>query len=98
MNTYVAQIIYRIDCEGVIAEQYEEQWRLVFADNEDEAVEQAKKIAATEATTFIDRHGRAICWNLIAVKDLQPVVLENGVMLFSVLKEVEPVAEPVWMQ
>lgn len=98
MKTFVAQVIYRIDCEGIMKEQYEEQWRLIFAENEDEALDEARQIASTDATTFVDRHGRTIHWKLIAVKDLQPVTLENGTLLFSTLKEVEPVAEPLWMQ
>mgnify|MGYP003937355137 CR=1 FL=1 len=96
MNTYAAQIIFRISCEHVATEQYEEQWRLVYAHDEKTALEEVKQIAKTEECTFLDRHGRKVTWKLIAVKDMQPVSLENGAMLFSSVKEVTPIATPVW--
>jgi len=98
MLTFTAQIIYRIECENILTEQYEEQWRLIFANDENDALSRARMTAQEEETTFIDRHGRAVCWKLLAIKDLQPVHLENGALLFSTLKEVEPVAAPLWKQ
>ena len=96
MKAYTAQIIYRIICEGVLTEQYEEQWRLVFADDEREALNTAKQVASEEQTTFVDRHGRTVSWQLVAVKDLCEVELNNGSLLFSTVKEVEPVVTPLW--
>lgn len=96
MKAYTAQIIYRIICEGVITEQYEEQWRLVFAHEEREALEAAKQVANDEQTAFVDRHGRTVEWQLIAVKDLYEVALNHGTLLFSSVKEIEPIAAPVW--
>lgn len=98
MNTYTAQIIYRIKCSGTKTEQYEEQWRLIFGNNEREALEQARTIALDEEATFIDRHGRTIVWEMVAVKDLQQVELRNGTLLMSTVKEVEPIAAPVYME
>ena len=93
---YVAQLIYRILCAGVKVEQYEEQWRLVFASDERAALEEAQRIGSTDEAVFADRHGRIIQWQLVAVKDLQPVQLKNGSLLASVVKEITPVASPVW--
>jgi hypothetical protein len=93
---FIAQLIYRIECNGLSTDQYEEQWRLVFADNEAEAIEKAKQIAAKDAAMLIDRHGRTIEWKLLALKDLQKICLENGSLLFSVIKEAELVPAPVW--
>jgi hypothetical protein len=96
MKSYTAQIIYRIKCNGTTTEQYDEQWRLIYAADEREALFQAKTIATQEEMAFVDRHGRAIAWELVAVKDIQEVALGNGVLLFSELKEAHPVASPVW--
>ncbi len=96
MNPYTAQIIYRIKCESIGTEQYDEQWRLVFAEDERDALYKARAIAKKEEATFIDRHGRTVTWELIAVKDLKPVELTNGALLFSSVKEVEPIAAPLW--
>ena len=96
MKTYTAQIIYCIECEERPTDQYEEQWRLVFAADEHAALEEARAISKNEEVTIIDRHGRNICWRLVAVKDIQEVSLENGSLLFSMIKDAEPIAAPVW--
>ncbi len=97
MKSFTAQIIYRIECEGLPTDQYEEQWRLVYADNEVSALGEAKKAGLGEEATFIDRHGRTICWKMLAVKDVQPIELTNGGLLFSMVREPEMVAAPLWM-
>jgi hypothetical protein len=98
MKSFIAQIIYSIVCEGINTDQYEEEWRLLYADDREAALLQARKIAETEEETLIDRHGRAISWKLLAVKDLREIQLDNGALLFSTIKEVEPIAAPVWAQ
>lgn len=96
MKAYTAQIIYRITCQDVHCEQYEEQWRLIFAHDERAALEEARKVAAKDECTFVDRHGRRVTWQLVAVKDLNEIEVENGALLFSTVKEVEPIATPLW--
>ena len=96
-KTFIAQLIYRIECDGLSTDQYEEQWRLVYAENEQQAMELAKGIAAKDAETLIDRHGRYIEWKLLAIKDLQQICLENGTLLFSVIKDAELVPAPIWL-
>jgi len=97
MKSFTAQIIYRIDCEGQPTDQYEEQWRLVYAEDENAAVAQAREAGRSEEATFIDRHGRTICWKMLAVKDLQPVELKQGGLLFSQLREATLMPAPVYM-
>ena len=96
MRSFTAQIIYRIECEGLFTDQYEEQWRLVYADNETQALNEAREAGKREESTFIDRHGRTMCWRMVAVKDLQPVELKNGGLLFSMVREVEMFSAPLW--
>ncbi|XZF14106.1 DUF4288 domain-containing protein [Chitinophagaceae bacterium MMS25-I14] len=97
MKTYTAQIIYKIECEGIATEQYEQQWRLVLAEDDENALREARKMAREEESTFVDRHGRTVFWKLLAVKELKEIDLSNGCLLFSEIKEVEPLAAPVWM-
>lgn len=92
----MAHIIYRIVCEKVSTEQYEEQWRILYAADERTALEESRRLGAAEETSFIDRHGRVVKWELIAVKSLQEVSLGHGALLFSEVKEIEPIAAPVW--
>ncbi len=96
MQSYTAQIIYRIECDGHPTDQYEEQWRLVYADNEEHALSEARETGITAETTFIDRHGRTIDWRMLAIKDLQPVDLQHGGLLFSMVREAELIPAPVW--
>jgi hypothetical protein len=98
MNTYTAQIIYRIKCSGTQTEQYEEQLRLVFGTDERHALEQARTIALDEESTFVDRRGRTVAWEMVAIKDLQQVVLQNGTLLMSTVKEVEPIGTHAHME
>ena len=96
MKTFIAQVIYRIECEGLPTDQYEEQWRLVHATDPQHALEEAMKMSKEGEMTFIDRHGRTICWRMLAVKDLQPIELKNGGLLFSMVHEAELLAAPLW--
>ncbi|MBZ0098636.1 MAG: DUF4288 domain-containing protein [Taibaiella sp.] len=96
MRTYASQIIYSIKCNGEFTGQYEEQWRLVFANDEPGAIEQAKQIGSQEASIFVDRHGRAICWEMIAIKDVREVELGHGALLTSSVIDVTTIAAPVW--
>ena len=95
-KTFIARLVYSIECEGRSTDQYEEQWRLIYADDLTMAVNEARKVAEEDQATMIDRHGRTIVWKLLAVKDLQEVELSNGTVLFSMLKEPELVAAPLW--
>ncbi len=97
MKAFTAQIIYRIECEGLPTDQYEEQWRLVYADTVDQALAEARDAGRNEESTFIDRQGRTMCWRMLAVKDLQPVELKNGGLLFSMLREAEILPAPLWI-
>ena len=98
MLSFTAQIIYRIECEGLPTDQYEEQWRLIYADDASSALAEARKAGKNEDATFIDRHGRTISWRMLAVKDLQPVELKNGGLLFSMVREADLVPVPLWAE
>lgn len=91
MNTYIAQIVYRIKCNDISDNQQEEQWRLICANNIDRATEEAVCIGKAEETTFTDRKGRDITWEFAAVKDIQPAELSHGSILFSAIKDDEPI-------
>ena len=97
MGSFTAQIIYRIECEGLPTDQYEEQWRLVYAEDEKQALSMARESGKNEESTFIDRQGRTMCWRMVAVKDIQPVELKNGGLLFSMVRDAEMVPAPLWV-
>jgi hypothetical protein len=97
MKTYASQIIFSIKCDGTFTGQYDEQWRLVYADTEQEAIEQSK-VLANKQDNIIDRHGRFISWELIAIKDIKELQIEHGTLLSSAVIDVTPIAAPVWQQ
>lgn len=96
MKSFTAHIIYRIVCEGVFSEQYEEQWRILFANDENAALKEAHRLGKEEECSFADRQGRKVGWEMIAVKELREVNMKHGALIFSTVKEVEPIAAPVW--
>lgn len=96
MKTYISQIIFSIKCNGSFTGQYDEQWRLVYADTEEQAIEAAKIIAMKETVSFTDRHGRSMSWELIAIKDIKELNLGHGSLLNSSIIDVTTVAAPVW--
>ena len=51
MRSFTAQIIYRIECEGLPTDQYEEQWRLVYADDEEHGLVCAREAGKQEEAT-----------------------------------------------
>lgn len=94
--TYIAQIVYRILVDGVSTEQYEMQWRLILADDERQALTKARRIGMREESTFANRHGQTVCWKLVAIKELQPIELEHGGLLWSSITECKPIVSPDW--
>lgn len=96
MKSFTVCIIFKIECEGVRTEQYEEQWRLILAANEQDALQQARETAIHEEERFTDRHGRMVQWKFLAIKDIQETAIQSGALLFSMLRETDPVAAPIW--
>ncbi|SRR5690606_35007561 len=96
MKTYIVQIIYKIKTIPKGVEQYDEQWRVIFAEDEREAISKARKIALDEEDHFLDRHGRPVSWELIGIKDLQPFEVKHGSLVCSSVKEVMPISGPLW--
>lgn len=96
MNTYIVQILYKIKTIPQGVEQYDEQWRVLFAENEREAISKAHEIAQKEEEQFVDRHGRPVSWELIGIKDLQPFEIKDGSLVCSNVKEVLPITGPLW--
>lgn len=97
MRTFASQIIYSIKCDGEFTGQYDEQWRLLYADDEPSAIEQAKTVGVQEASIIVDRHGRTISWEMIAIKDVREVELGHGALLTSSVIDVTTIAAPVWV-
>ncbi len=91
LQPFIVNLVFGISCEGVFTDQYEEQLRLVFSENEDGGIHKGRIIAKEIAGHFTDRLGRIMEWKFIAVKDISRVKLDNGSLLYSSIKETEPI-------
>ena len=89
MNSYIAKLIFQIICgAGNHRAQFDEQLRLVFAENAEIAFESAVALGEAEETSFYDRKDQLVQWKFIGVSNLQePGVLEHGAEIYSTITE-----------
>ena len=89
MNAYLAKIVYRIVCgNGNHTPQFDEQLRLVYACDEEEAIRFAKEIGRQEQHSFLNKNQNLVSWQFINIADI--ILLEEsmaGAEVFSVIKE-----------
>jgi hypothetical protein len=96
MKSFAVCMLFKIECEGLRSDQYEEQWRLILATDEEECLKRARETATNEEDQFADRHGRIVSWRFISIKELREIEWENGALLLSTVRETEPIATPSW--
>ena len=90
MNTFVAKITFQIICgAGDHRPQFDEQLRLIFAENGELALESALQIGEAEQSSFYNRNEQLVQWKFTGVADLQLVELEHGAEVWSGIVEVE---------
>ncbi len=98
MKTYISQLVYAIKCDGAFTDQYDEQFRLIYADNEVDALRIAKETGIQKSEEIIDRKGRKIFWEMLAVKDVREIQLEQGGLLTSAVIDTTTIVAPLWQQ
>lgn len=89
MNWYIAKIVFNISSENTQhTPQFDEQLRLISAQNTEEAFLKARVIGLNEEDSFFnDRHNR-VKWEFINVSDIIPMKgLEDGAELYSQIHE-----------
>ena len=91
MNWFMAKIVYRIICgEGDHTPQFDEQLRLIVADNEDEALKKAYAIGRQEEECFYNVAEKLVQWKFINVAELFRIAeLIDGAELYSKIEERE---------
>lgn len=89
MNWYLAKIVYRIICgNGEHTAQFDEQLRLIAADNEETAFEKAKQIGQKEQDSFTNANQEMVQWKFINVAELNKLQeLMDGTEVYSMIKE-----------
>ncbi|MDP4264879.1 MAG: DUF4288 domain-containing protein [Bacteroidota bacterium] len=91
MNWYLAKIVFRIVCgDGDHLPQFDEQLRLVSADNKEDAFNKAQSIGKNEEETFLNRKEQLVQWQFINVSELYRLSeLIDGAELYSRIEERE---------
>jgi hypothetical protein len=89
MQWFLAKLVYRIICgNGDHRAQFDEQLRLIFADDELLAFNKAQLIGEREQDLFSDRQHRPVQWKFINVIELHKLEeLTDGAEVYSTIRE-----------
>lgn len=89
MKWYLAKIIYRIICgEGVHTPQFDEQLRLIHAEDDFHAFQKARRIGEKEEDKFLNDHLKPVHWKFIDITELHPLdELIDGAEIYSKIDE-----------
>jgi hypothetical protein len=91
MNWYLSKIVFRIICgEGQHTPQFDEQLRLIIADNEQEAFDKAMMIGEKEQDGFFNQDQKLVQWKFVNVAELYKLSgLLDGAEVYSRIEEID---------
>ena len=91
MNWYLAKVVFRIICgEGLHNAQFDEQLRLISAEDQQQAFEKAKALGKQEEETFYNKQKKLVQWKFVGVAEAYPLVdMIDGAELYSKIQEPE---------
>ncbi len=91
MKWYLAKMVYQIICgDGEHTAQFDEQLRLIAADNEDEAFTKATGMGKEEQDSFLNQKNELVTWQFINVSELYRLSkLIDGAEIYSRINEVD---------
>ncbi|HYH57003.1 MAG TPA: DUF4288 domain-containing protein [Anseongella sp.] len=91
MSWYIAKIVFQVICgDGEHTPQFDEQLRLIQAENEQQALKKAVEIGLEEQNTFNNSKDESVIWSFIDVSELQRVnELKDKTELYSRIVEPE---------
>lgn len=89
MNWYVAKIVYQVVCgEGIHTPQFDEQLRLIRADEFEWAWEKAQILGRMEQCTFKNCKQQDVQWKFIDVVDVALISsVEDGAQIYAETEE-----------
>src|SRR6516164_369279 len=91
MSWYLTKIVYRIICgQGNHTAQFDEQLRLIQADNAQEAFEKSTLLGQREEDKFLNEEQKLVQWKFINVAELYKLSgLLDGAELYSRIQETD---------
>ena len=81
MNWYLAKLIFHVTSgEGTHTPQFDEQWRLIRADEVSWAYEKATVLGRLEESNFLNDRDETVVWKFIEVADIHRIgTMEDGI-------------------
>lgn len=91
MKWYLAKIVFRIICgDGRHTPQFDEQLRLIEAEDDMHAFQKARIMGDGEEDSFLNNVQKPVHWEFIDVSEIHPLDnLVDGVELYSKIAEEE---------
>lgn len=91
MNWYMAKMVFRIICgNGEHTPQFDEQLRLVAAENKEQALSKALAMGKKEEDAFYNQRLQLVQWQFINVSELNELQqLSDGMEIYSRIEEKE---------
>jgi hypothetical protein len=91
MKWYLAKLVYRIICgEGLHTPQFDEQLRLVYAEDDFHAFQKARTTGHREEDNFLNNTQKPVQWQFIDISELHPLTeMIDGAELYSRICEEE---------
>lgn len=91
MNWYITKVVFAITREGSESrKQFDEQLRLIAADNAEEAFLKARTVGLGEEECFYNDKNKKVKWEFINVSEVIPLKgLEDGAEVYSRIHETE---------
>jgi len=89
MKWYLAKLVYRIVCgDGNHTPQFDEQLRLIKADDDLHAFQKARLIGEHEEDNFLNNIQKPVQWRFIDVSEIHALNdLSDGAEMYSRIKE-----------
>ncbi len=91
MNSFIIKLSFQIICgSGFHTAQFDEQLRLIFAEDAEAAFEKGMEIGEAEQSSFYNMNEQLVQWKFTGIADLQPLHnMEHGAEIWSGITEAE---------
>ena len=89
MNWFLAKLVFRIFCgNGNHTPQFDQQLRLIYADDELHAFHKARLLGEGDCATNVAEAKVDVKWRFIDVTELHPLTgFTDGTEIYSIIKE-----------
>ena len=89
MNWYLAKIVYQIICDkGLHTPQFDEQLRLIYAEDDLHAFQKARLLGEKEEDSFLNIVDKPVHWKFIDVSEIHTLnKFTDGAEMYSKINE-----------